>query len=669
MSLRARILLLVLFTMLAPVVALTFFFTIDREEDVAEAQRQLSVMAQRIAKDLDDMVRATAQLHYGLSRARDLDTGDRAACSDFLAGVLKEFPQYTGILTIQPNGSLLCDSLRTGRMLNLTDRRYFQDALASKTPLALEPVFGRLTGIAVLQIAHAARGDGGEPRFVLLASLNLEKYMETRYKGIPFGSAVLALMDEKGTLLTWHPGGEKLRGMSVADSPLHLLARGRDDKILHKEIEIGGASRVWEAAALSEFPEAGLFVLIGVPRKALTAAADQRLIRILMILIFVSLLAFVGAWALAELGVRRPAARIISAVMRFSEGDFGVRIGKPYPKGELGGLMAVLDVTAERIEAQNDEIRRLNEELERRVVKRTTERTRQSEEANRAKSDFLANMSHELRTPLNSIIGCSEMLKDGVLGELEAKQRGFVADIFDAGSHLLSLVNDILDLSKVEAGMLQLEADAVDVAALLKASTLVVREKALAHRIRLDTQLDPALGTMLADERKLKQIVYNLLSNAVKFTPEGGAVTLSARRCARAEVALDEALPGRLLPLPPGEDGEFLAVTVEDTGVGIAGEHLPKLFEPFTQVDSSVARRYAGTGLGLSLVRRLAELHGGTVGVASRLAAGSRFSVWLPYRAAAPAAQEGRTMPEGTAPSTPEAMASAAPAPPQRAGD
>ena len=290
-------------------------------------------------------------------------------------------------------------------------------------------------------------------------------------------------------------------------------------------------------------------------------------------------------------------------------------------------------LTAEIAERQRmeEEIRTLNAGLERRVA----ERTLQLEEASRAKSDFLANMSHELRTPMNSIIGFSEMLKDGILGELDAKQRGFVADIFDAGTHLLALINDILDLSKVEAGMLQLEPGALDIAALLKASMMIVREKAAAHRIRLDTQLDPALGTLLADERKLKQIVYNLLSNAVKFTPEGGAVTLSARRCTRTEVALDEVLPGRLIALPPGEDNEFLAITVEDSGVGIAEEHLAKLFEPFTQVDSSVARRHEGTGLGLSLVRRLAELHGGTVGVASRAGIGSRFCVWLPYRAIA----------------------------------
>jgi len=211
--------------------------------------------------------------------------------------------------------------------------------------------------------------------------------------------------------------------------------------------------------------------------------------------------------------------------------------------------------------------------------------------------------------------------------------------------------------------MLQLDASAVDLPALLRASTLVVREKALTHRIRLDTRLDPAIGTMLADERKLKQIVYNLLSNAVKFTPEGGAVTLHARRCARAEVALDAALPGRLIALPPGNDNEFLAITVEDNGVGIAEEHLPKLFVPFTQVDSSVARRHAGTGLGLSLVRRLAELHDGTVGVASRFGAGSRFSVWLPYREAVSVAQEGGMAPEVAEP-VPEARAPQAPAVP-----
>jgi len=275
------------------------------------------------------------------------------------------------------------------------------------------------------------------------------------------------------------------------------------------------------------------------------------------------------------------------------------------------------------------EIRQINTTLEQRVA----ERTQQLEEVSRAKSEFLANMSHELRTPLNAIIGCSEMLRDGLIGDLDDKQIVFVTDIFEAGSHLLSLINDILDLSKVEAGTQQLERAPVDMAGLLQASTLVVREKALSHHIRMETQLDPALGISLTDERKLKQILYNLLANAVKFSSEGAMVTLHARCCTRAEVALDKDMPGYLLPLSPEPGEKFLAVMVEDNGIGIAAEHLTRLFELFVQVDGSTDRRHAGTGLGLSLVRRLSELLGGTVGVSSLPGVGSRFYVWLPWRA------------------------------------
>lgn len=604
MSLRARILLLVLFAMLTPALALAFFFVKDREADVAEAQRQLSVTAQRIAKDLENVVRATAQLHYGLSRAGDLDSGDRAVCSDFLAGVLGEFPQYTGILTIRPDGSLFCDSLRTGRMLNLTDRRYFQEALASKTRLALEPVFGRLTGIAVLQVAYAVRSDSGEPRFVLLASLNLERHMETHFSGISFGSAVLALMDDKGTLLTWHPRDEKLPGTSAAGSPLHLLAQGRDARNLSGEIEFGD-SRVWEAAGLPSFPEAGLSVLVGVPRKALTASADQRLIRALVILALFSLLAFAGTWTLAELGIRRPAARITEAVSRFRSGDLDARIGKPYPGGELGGLMSAIDATTERVQVQHDEIRRLNEDLERRVARRT----RQLEEASRAKSDFLASVSHELRTPLNSIIGFSEMLKEGILGPLDARQHAVAADILASGQHQLRLVDGILEMSGIDGAGAALQRESIELRPALEERVAAHHEAAQARGVSLRFPVAPDAGRAQLDPKALRRMLDALIDNAIKFNREDGTVEVRAWQ----------------------KDG-WLQIAVADTGIGIAREDFEKLFRPLLQLDAGRARRHGGVGLGLALARRLAEAHGGTIEVESEPGRGSTFTLRLPIQ-------------------------------------
>lgn len=257
-------------------------------------------------------------------------------------------------------------------------------------------------------------------------------------------------------------------------------------------------------------------------------------------------------------------------------------------------------------------------------------------ESSRIKSEFLANMSHELRTPLNAIIGFSEVLRDGLLGEITEEQRGFVGDIFESGQHLLSLISDILDLSKVESGKMTLDLEQVKVSSLFVNCLSIVGEKAASRRIALEMCATEDLGAVQVDIRKVKQILYNLLSNAVKFTNEGGHVSVQVRRVPRDRVGtLSGPWTGRSLVIDAVvEEGvaEFLEISISDSGIGISRDGLEHLFEPFSQIDSGLARKYVGTGLGLVMVRLLSELHGGGVAVTSATGEGSCFTVWLPFR-------------------------------------
>ena len=263
------------------------------------------------------------------------------------------------------------------------------------------------------------------------------------------------------------------------------------------------------------------------------------------------------------------------------------------------------------------------------------------EHASRMKSEFLATMSHELRTPLNAIIGFSEALKDGLVGKLSAPQSEYIGEIFTSGQHLLALINDILDLSKVEAGMMSLELEPVDLQALLANSLTIVREKAASQRISLELDAGPDLGTPSLDQRKTKQMVYNLLSNAVKFSESGGKVTVRARRVARSEVGtLRVAWPVHTFLLAESDHREFLEISVLDSGIGISQADMTRLFQAFSQIDSSLARKFEGTGLGLAMVKQLAELHGGAAAVASAPGEGACFAVWLPLRSAVSAGSD-----------------------------
>jgi signal transduction histidine kinase len=234
------------------------------------------------------------------------------------------------------------------------------------------------------------------------------------------------------------------------------------------------------------------------------------------------------------------------------------------------------------------------------------DKSQQLEVASRHKSEFLANMSHELRTPLNAIIGFSEVLAEGMFGEINDKQAEYLRDILESGRHLLSLINDILDLSKIEAGRMELELTTFDLPAALDNALTLVRERAGRRGIALGRTVDDRVGTVRADERKVKQVLLNLLSNALKFTSEGGRVEVSAAV----------------------SDG-MVEIAVADTGVGIDPEDQQAVFEEFRQVGTA-SKKAEGTGLGLALSRKFIELHGGRIWVESSIGAGSTFTFTLP---------------------------------------
>ena len=293
------------------------------------------------------------------------------------------------------------------------------------------------------------------------------------------------------------------------------------------------------------------------------------------------LLGFVLAWSLI-----RPIQRIDERLAAIESGDFSGHVEVPN-QDELGDL-------AKNVNRMNDELQRLYRELE------TT---------SRHKSEFLANMSHELRTPLNAILGFSQVLEKRLFGELNEKQGEYVEDIHSSGSHLLSLINDVLDLSKVEAGQIELEVAPFSLREAVERGVVMVRERASKGGVALAAEVAPEVQVISGDERRIRQILFNLLSNAVKFTPTGGRVDVSAERV----------------------DGE-IQVAVADTGAGIAVEDLDRIFEEFQQTDAG-ARQQEGTGLGLALSKRLVELHGGRIWVESQVGVGSRFVFTLPVAA------------------------------------
>jgi len=362
----------------------------------------------------------------------------------------------------------------------------------------------------------------------------------------------------------------KIAGSSAHAFPLHARAEN-----LSVDLEVA-------ARRLAESTTVKTNALVAENRRAYVSSRNL-FIGVGAGTVFLALfLGFVLSWSLIW-----PIQRIGGRLAAIASGDFSGRVDVAN-RDELGTL-------ATNVNRMNDELRRVYRELE---------------SASRHKSEFLANMSHELRTPLNAIIGFSQVLRERMFGEINEKQREYLEDILSSGNHLLSLINDVLDLSKVEAGQIELEINRFSLREALERGLVMVRERATKDGVQLVLELDPAAEVVEGDERRIRQVIFNLLSNAVKFTPPGGRVELKSAR----------------------HDGE-VRVSVRDTGPGIAAEDQERIFEEFQQTEAGAGQR-EGTGLGLALSKRLVELHGGRIWVDSEPGEGSAFVFTLPSRAA-----------------------------------
>ena len=599
MSLRTRLLILVIAAMLVPAILVGLRFVQNRTSDINAALANLSATANDISSDLDEKIQGTAQLHYGLARARDLDTSDKAACSAFLSAVREEYTQFTGILTIKPDGSLFCDSLRTNRTLDLRDREYFKQALVANGVVTLQPVFGRLTGISVLQIAYPVRSESGELKFILLASFNLQKFADYHDKRLSNEIGIL-LADKKGTVLAAPDGMNwtEPAGASIANSELFRFAAELDGQPLREVTDRDGQTQVWAVARSPLGRDAGLHILVGRSKDRLVAAANRRLYEDLAILAVASLLLFAGVWLLATMSVGRQVRRLATMATKLGLGDLSARIAPPHPGGELGGLMTLLNGTAESLERQRADIDELNQKLS------------QSQKME-AMGQLTGGVAHDFNNLLTVILGNAEHLAERLAANKELHK--IADDIATAAERGSDLTRSLLAFARKQPLMPR----DIDIGQKILGMEQLLR-RTLGEHVECEFRIDPGLWRASVDPGQLASALLNLVLNARDAMPSGGRLTVKVQNISLGEADVD--VDGQARP------GDYIMVAVTDTGTGMTAEVASRAFEPFFTT-KDVGK---GTGLGLSMVYGFAQQSGGSMQIRSEPGQGTVVKLFFP---------------------------------------
>ncbi len=598
MSIRSRLLLLALLATVLPAGLELGRFLEDREEAIQRDTARLVQMADQHERTLAERIQGTTQLLYGLARTDVLSRVDnREGCSLFLNQVREAYPQYTGIIKITAGGQLFCDSLRTGRELDLRDRAYFKAAQEVPDGVILEPAFGRLTGIAVLQVAYPVRGTEGDLSYVLLASLNLPKLLQTEQLTVP-GARVL-LFDNKGMVLasSRNDGAGDPSGSSMAGTALFDFVSSRATRTAEVK-DPAGNIEVWAVADSGPINKAKIQVAVGVRKSTLVGAADRRFGEDLALLTLSAVILFLAVWLMAEFGIRRQIDRLTRMARELAGGDLSARIAAPLPGGELGTLMETLNQTAQSLEHQRTAIAELDAKL-------------QQSQRMEAIGQLTGGVAHDFNNLLTVVMGNAELLIELESGSPE--KRRLAESIVSAAQRGADLTSGLLAFARKQA----LDPKSVDINILLANIDPMLR-RTLGEHIEIELIRAAGLWPALVDPGQLENALLNLCINARDAMPGGGHLTLET-----ANVRLDIDYAQRHIDVAPGA---YVMIAVSDSGTGIAPENLRRVFEPFY----TTKEKGKGTGLGLAMVYGFVKQSAGHVAIYSEVGQGTSVKLYLP---------------------------------------